>query len=315
MKQFMVRLVLFLLAPIPFLYLLNHIVDSGLRKSRYFYYSEWNDLFDGKINADMLVMGSSRAWVQVSPKILDSTLHLNSYNLGLDASCFEMQYERLKLYLAHNKKPRYIIQEVGFITTMVRFPDLPGTQQFLPYLNDPAVWQMIKSHKTTLNFTDRYFPMYKYNNEYVVIAEGLKSYFGKGVKGEKYKGYQGSEKMWDSSFYTYKLANPHGVPSPLDSDAVAIFKDYLNFCRANDIKVIMVFPPVFYQALNYINNYRDFVALYDQLSASYHIPFYNYMNDSLCYTRDNFYNSQHMNRKAAELFTERLAERIRDDNK
>src|ERR1700747_729442 len=143
MKKIILRTLLFCLAPVPLLYLLQHIVDTGLRKSRYYYYSEWNDLFNGKINADLVVMGTSRAWVQVSPGILDSMLHLNSYNLGMDGTAFKIQYERFKMYMQHNKKPKYILQEVGYTSTLVKSDQLPVLQQFLPYLNDPIVWKMV----------------------------------------------------------------------------------------------------------------------------------------------------------------------------
>ena len=312
MKRFIIRLLLFCLAPLPVLFLFNHIVDKGLQKSGYYYYAEWNDLFNGKINADLLILGSSRAWVQISPRILDSELHLNSYNLGMDGTCFELNFERLKLYLAHNKKPKYILQEVGFNTTLVRFPTLPGTQQFLPYLNDPAVWDIITSHTTTLNFLDRYFPMYKYNNEFVVVKEGINSYFGRGVRSAKYKGYQGQDKVWDSSFYNFKINNPEGIIGGIDSQGIAIFKQFLDFCKTNDIKVILVYPPVYYEGLTYIRNHDKFVAIYNNFSAEYNVPFLNYMNDSLNYNRYNFYNSQHLNKHASEIFTTELGVKLQE---
>ena len=53
------------------------MVDAGLRKSRNAYFANWNDLYNSKINADLLIMGSSRAEFHISPKILDSLLTLN----------------------------------------------------------------------------------------------------------------------------------------------------------------------------------------------------------------------------------------------
>ena len=94
-------------------YALAYMVDAGLRKSRNSYYASWNDLYNSKINADLLIMGSSRAEFHISPKILDSALSLNTYNLGLSAWHFDMQYARFRMYLQHNLKPRYIIQKIG----------------------------------------------------------------------------------------------------------------------------------------------------------------------------------------------------------
>lgn len=315
MKRFIIQSVLFCLLPLPLLFWLNHVVDTGLRKSRYYYYSEWNDLFQGKINADLLVLGSSRAWVQVSPKILDSTLHLNSYNLGMDGASFKMQYARFRIYLLHNKKPKYILQEVGYASTLLKNDRLPATQQFLPYLYDSSVWKLVTTASNPLEIQDRYFPMYKYNNELTLVKEGILSYWGRGIKSTKYKGYEGQEKYWDSSFHDFLMQHPRGAEFPIDPDAKALFNDFLSFCKANDIKVIMFYPPAFIQSIAYINNQNEILGIFNDFATTYHIPFYNYMYDSLNYSRDNFYNSQHLRRPAAEIFTAKLAKEIQKDIK
>ena len=315
MKRFIIRLLLFCLAPLPFLFLLNHIVDMGLQKSRYYYYSEWNDLFNGKINADMIIQGSSRAWVQVSPKIIDSVLHVNSYNLGMDGASFKMQYARFRMYLLHNKKPKYVLQEVGYTTTLLKNDKLPATQQFLPYLSDSSVWALVTHASNPLTLQDRYFPLYKYNNETVIVKEGILSYLGKGIKSTKYKGYEGQEKYWDSSFHDFLMQNPQGAVFPIDSEAKSLFRDFLNYCRDNDIRVIMFYPPAFIQSLDYIKNEKEILDVYNNFSKEYNIPFYNYMYDSLNYDRNNFYNSQHLNKTAAEIFCMKLAKDMQKDVK
>ena len=311
MKKFTIRLLLFCLAPVPLLYLAQYVIDTGLQRSRHFFYSEWNDLFNGKINADMLICGSSRAWVQISPRILDSNLHINSYNLGMDGSPFSIQFARLKLYLKHNTKPKYIIQEVGYTSTLVKYNELPTPQQFLPYLSDPEIWKVTQGSNMPFSPVDRYFPLYKYNNELPLIKEGLLSYIGKGVKSTKYKGYEGRTMVWDSSFHYFKLSNPGGKVWPIHEGAVAEFRQYLELCKANDIKVIMVYPPAFIESLDFIVNKAEILDVYTKFAAEYHIPFLNHMYDSLNYSRANFYNSQHLNKAGSEVFTHELAEEIR----
>jgi hypothetical protein len=313
MKKFILRLLLFCLAPLPLLFLLQHVIDTGLKKSRYYYYSEWNDLFSGKVNADLVVLGASRAWVQISPRILDSALHMNTYNLGMDGATLRLQYERFKIYLKYNKKPKYVIQEVGYTSTLVKNDELQKPSQYLPYLSDPDVWRIVRSYKSELNFLDRYFPLYKYNNEFVVAKEGIMSYFGRGVKAVKYKGYQGQDKQWDSSFHNFLMTNPQGAAWPVDPQAVSAFREYLDFCRDNGIKVIIVYPPAFIQSMDYVKNKDEILGVFNSLSAEYHIPFHNYMYDSLNYSRDNFYNSQHLNRQAAEKFSCKLAKDVEKD--
>ncbi len=309
MKKFLISLLIFCLAPLPILFFGAHVVDSGLRKSHYTYYDEWNELFNGRINADLLVMGSSRAWVHFSPKILDSTLNLNCYNLGLDGSPFELQYKRFKMYLQHNKKPRYIVQEVGLVATLAKGTEVPGTQQFLPYLQDTMVWGIVSNSNTHFNIFDKYFPLYKYNNELVLIKEGIMSYRGKGIKPVKYKGYQGQEKPWDNSFEDFKAENPGGWGPRFDTESVALFHEFLSFCKTNDIKVVMVYPPVYYGITEMLDKKigDKIFGEYRAFSKEFDFPFLDYTNDSLTLTKANFYNSQHLNKSGSEQFSRKFA--------
>ena len=63
---------------------------------------EWNQIKEGKIKAELAVFGSSRAFIQINPKILEEETKLNSYNFGLNGSKFKMQFYRFNIYLKHN---------------------------------------------------------------------------------------------------------------------------------------------------------------------------------------------------------------------
>lgn len=311
MKRFVIKLLVFCTAPLAVLMPLWTNVDEGLRKSRYFYYAEWNDLFDGNVNADLIILGTSRAWVQFSPRILDSVLGIETYNMGMDGAPFDVQYERLKLYLRHNKKPKYIIQEVGFNTTFAVSLGLPLYQQFLPYLHDSAVWRMVKKAYPAMGVANRYFPGYKYNNQIPLIKEGIWSYLGKSRPPLKYKGYQGQTRVWDSSFSMMVKKNPNGLKCSTDTNAVNLFKHYLTYCNANNIKVIMVYAPFYYEMNRYINNHEDIIRLINDLSQTYGAPLLDYTNCSIDSNKSYFYNSQHLNKEGSEVFSNMLAEDLK----
>ena len=312
MRIFISRLLLFCLLPLPLLFVAARLTDSGLKRSHSFLFAEWNDIYSGSINADAIILGSSRAWVQFSPRILDTALGINSYNLGMDGASFEVQYERLKIYLKHNKKPECIIQETSVNTTFSKAEELPHYQQFLPYLDDSDIWNMIRHHYPSVGYLDRYFPLYKYNNELQLIAESISCYRGHIPKGTKYKGYEGMNKNWDGSFYLFKRDHPLGLTVIVDTPTVKLFKEYLVFCKANGIKVILVDPPTFIQSKNYIRNYNEILTMITTIAKENNVPLINYDNDSINYHKSNFYNSQHLNRTGAEQFTKKLAIEIKD---
>lgn len=306
MKQFIIRITLFILIPIPFLYGLNYMVDKGLKRSNYIYYAEWNDLFNGKINADMLICGSSRAWKDISPAILDSTLSLNSYNLGMDGTHFSIQYDRVKMYLRYNKPPKYIIQTMDF-TSFAESNSMDNQLQLMPYLDEPMVIELTAKYRDHYTLPERFFPLFKYNNLLPVITEGIKSYFGHGIAPCKYKGFQAQDKQWDYSFDKYIKRSPRPVNVHVAGYSVNRFYDYLQYCNKRGIKVIVVFPPVYHEFIHYCKNSEYILNILKKGTDRYGVSFLNYSGDTLGNTREYFYNSQHLNKKGAEAFSIKLA--------
>lgn len=306
MKRFIVRILLFMILPIPLLYGLNYIVDKGLQKSNYIYYAEWNDLFAGKINADLLICGSSRALQDISPAILDTSLGLNTYNLGMDGTHFSIQYDRVKMYLLYNKAPKYIVQTMDF-TSFAEQNSLDNQLQFMPYLSNSVVIEYTAKYRDHYSWPERYFPLFKYNNQWPIIEEGVKSYLGHGMPPIKTKGYFAQNKKWDYTFDKYIQRVPYPVGVHVAGYSLNRFYDYLECCNKKGIKVIIVFPPVYYEFLHYCKNKDYILGIFRNCQAKYGTTFLDYSNDELSRSRDNFYNSQHLNKGGAETFSRKLA--------
>lgn len=308
MRRFIFRLLVFCLLPMPLLYMLNYMADEGLKKSRNYYEAEWNDLFESRINANLLIIGSSRAWVHISPKILDSILHTNSYNMGLDASHFLMQYERFKLYLKYNKKPKYLIVSVD-LTTFSETNEIPYPQQFLPYLNDADIHRMIMGYHNSFTLPQRFFPLFKYNGYWDQFFEGVNTYFGRKQidTPAKVKGYLGVEYAWDGTFDQFKKDHPHGTNATVSEQSEQKFKTLIASCKTAGIVPVLVFTPVYHESLQYVNNRTAILQFYATVANVNNIHFLNYSQDALSYNRSYFYNSQHLNKKGAEIFSRHLA--------
>ena len=292
----------------PILLGLQVIVDSGLRKSDYHLYSEWNDIYNGTINADLIIMGSSRAWIGISPNILDEELNLNTYNLGINAWTFPMQNARFNIYLQHNKKPKYIVHNMD-IQMLSRREDLFNYQQFLPYLNDPDIRAATKGYKGEFGLAQYYFPMFKYNGNLNLAAAGFLSYLDL-VNYERVntKGYEGRRLDWDGSFDEFKKKNPSGYTHPFEKEIAEEFRNYLMYCKENEIKVILVFSPEYAELHPLITNEKDLIALFQSYSTEFDIPFLDYSEHPICFNKAYFYNSEHLNKEGSELFSNILAQ-------
>ena len=312
MKRFVYNLLLFCLLPLPVLYGLQMIVDSGLKKSNHDLYAAWNNIYDGTINADLLIMGSSRAELQISPTILDENLKLNTYNLGISAWTFPMQKARFNIYLKYNAKPRYIVHSLD-LQMLSRREDLFNYQQFLPYLNDRDIKSAAKGYKGEFTSAQYYFPMFKYNGNMDLAAAGFLEFFNLAKSRRiSVKGYREQDLEWDGSFETFKKKFPDGYTHAFDSKVAEEFDDYLKFCKENDIKVILVFSPEYIELQPLIVNRKEIMSVFEGLSKKHDVPFLDYSSHPIALNKTYFYNSEHLTKEGAELFSEVLAQDLKN---
>lgn len=282
-------------------FLLQKIADNGLKKSSFGPYKEWNDIIQGNINADVVIQGSSRAMVQISPEILDSALHLNSYNLGMNGWQFYMQYYRFMLYLRHNRKPKYIIQNIDH-ATLAKTPNFFDPEQFLPYLEIDIIEEAVAPF-SSFDWKDFTIPMYKYRGKYQLYAQGFVNNFRRvPLDNERYKGFEAQNLPWDSSFRRYKKTVPNGLYVNLDKETQFLFEKFLEQCRVNKIKVIFVYAPTYIEAQNLFLNRDSITNIFKNYARKYDIPLFDYSNDSICLDTMNFYNSHHLNSTGVKKF-------------
>ncbi|MES2518275.1 MAG: hypothetical protein V4585_09225 [Bacteroidota bacterium] len=299
------------------LYMFSYMVDAGLRKSRNEYFASWNDLYSSKINADLLIMGSSRAAFHISPKIIDSTLSLNSYNLGLSAWHFDMQYARFKMYLQHNRMPKYIIHNVDVYGFSKR-ADVADSEQFLPYIQDTILQKTIRGHKGEFDIYQRNIPLLKYRNQQKIAFEGIFTFLNFTNFYDtttKYKGYRGNDFAWNKDFERFKKRYPKGAKYTFDKEVKRQFIEYLAFCKREKIKVFLVYAPEYYEVQPFYKNKYELIKLCTESAKKYDCEFLDYSKNSLCYNRKYFYNSQHLNTKGSELFSLDLGEKLRNSLK
>lgn len=310
MKKFLIKISLFLVI-FTLTYLgIFYMIHNGIRKSRYVDYAEWNEIYNGEINADVLIMGSSRAWHHVDPHLVDSSLNMESYNMGIDGYHFSMQITKYDIYRNYNIKPTGIIYIVDHFSFDKR-DDLFNKYQFIPYFNDTIITNKLKEYK---GFSWEHFniPFYQYSGSQEICLAGLVEFMGiKSFKSDKYKGFRAENKNWESNFDLEKTENPKGKYASVNREVVDELDNFLSEVKSEGIEIVMVYAPEYIEFQKYVINRDQIIDLYEHLARKNDIEFIDYSDHQICLDKQYFYDPVHMNLKGSNIFTKDLMNHLK----
>lgn len=310
MRDFLRIIFSFLAVFIILAYCGDFIITSGLNRSDDRKYIVWNDIYRGKISADVVVVGSSRAWTGYNPYILDSVLYCNSYNLGIDGHCLDYQIIRYNTFRRFNAKPNNIILNIDFLS-LGKLDEPYEREQFFPYINDDSLISIVKEEKR-ISILDRYLPLFRYYGYSHDIKLGVNSYIlnKKSPDGDLYKGFRGNTYSWNST----NLNSAKIIYYKKDSNSIKLLDSFLAKGKKENVNIVLVLAPVYIKTLEKIYHLNEMTTLYETIAKNHNVFILNYMYDSISYDQSNFYNGSHLNKKGAKLFSSKLARDIKEGN-
>lgn len=291
MKKFLIHSVVFAAILWVFAIIADIYISNNLRHSKEHKYAAWNGIYNDTTYYDLVINGSSRAWVQYDPHILDSILHLNTYNLGIDGSAINRQIIKYHKYCELHGQPKYLLQNIDIFTMARTFGY--EREQFFPYFfyDKDLLHKADKYEHFTL--LEKYIPYYRY------IGIDLHDW-----DAGLYKGYCGQDKAWDGSMFSQMDT----VQVSSDSSMLRLFDDFLTEQAHLGTRVILVYSPIYHRVIDKCPDTGKMYTMYDSLAIKHHLSILNYIEMPLCYDTAYFYNATHLNRQGAEIFTTRLAQ-------
>ncbi len=314
-KKFIIRLSALAAVCLLLAFPLQWVVDAGLRKSDFSTeYKEWDDILNSRINADIIIQGSSKARLQISPKEFEKSFGLSAYNLGMDGQHIPMEKYRFDVYLKHNKKPKYVIQVISL--TEMRNPGIyTNYSQFIPYLNHDFIKKF--GRRGYLNDLDFYVPLVKYCHQTGMMETGLINFFNKEDHREyKYKGFRSANLHWsDTEFIAYKKRHPPHMIYKIDRVAYANFVDMIQTCRRENIDLILVYTPTPFVFETLIANRDELMKMYKDLADKYKLKYLDYSRDTIAADTAMFYNYNHLNTRGVAIFNKQLINDLKDEIK
>ena len=305
MKKFLKHILLFSAIMFALGCGLDYFITRPFKNLESSPFANWNDIYQKELNSDVLIMGTSRAYVQFNPKIIDSILQVSSYNLGCNGRAVDAQITKYRIYRHEQKqKPKLILYELypGSMDTSNGYERI----QYIPYLRKPYLWWL--THETEkFSWADGFVPCWRYLNykDNILPIRNGKSFYCQ-TDNKLYKGFIDYEKPWDGS----KLAKMDTIFYHKNPEIIKQFEKFLDDCQKENIKVVFVFTPYYIEATRKIFDLEGMYEMYQNLADKHDCLILDYFNDELAYDTVHFYNATHLNREGATIFSKKLAHDI-----
>lgn len=292
-------------------FLLHALISMGLRRIETSSFGVSNQIVDGRINADILISGSSRALTHYDPRIISRETGLSAFNIGLNGSQTDMQLARLKVYLRHNNAPVILIQNIDIFSMQTTHNEVYDPAQYVPYLDQDDFYRELQKIDPNI-WKSKYIPLYGYTADDLRFTwvEGLLRLVGINKTEDHFNGFKPRDATWTEDFDRLKAKNPNGMKFEIEPEGLSTLEELLSLCRNRNIKVIMVYSPEYIEMQQLTRDRAAAFKRFEKLAQQFDAEFWDYSASEISSQQANFYNSQHLNSLGAEKFSMEFARRI-----
>jgi hypothetical protein len=301
----------FLLAGAVLVCALHLVVNAGMRRIRFGMFGALNRAADGRVNADIIVTGSSRASLHYDPAILGRTTGLSAFNLGLIGSWTNVHAGILRLYLHHNRPPRLVIENLDLYSLGANGAAPYDIAQYTPYLCDSGLYEAMH-RRYPMICRSRYLPLYGYISNDLEFQHylGLKALFGIQPPEGREDGYRPRPNDSTDAFGRVKAPTKEQRFNA-DPRGVADLEDFLSIAQSRGIPTILVFSPMYYEHLAMVVNRTQLMAGFAGIAERHGAVFWD-LSDLAPISGNTWYfsDSMHMNTRGASAFSEVLGRRL-----
>ncbi|GAK96470.1 hypothetical protein JCM19294_1983 [Nonlabens tegetincola] len=291
--------------------LLGKLVDGLLVNIDYSSYSHWNDIVNEKINADILILGSSRGQVGYNTKIIENNLQFKTFNCSYNAGGYNLQRAKYNIYRENNKKPDIVIQNID-LAHFYPTSNLPNKESILPVLENYNIQENLYN-----KFSLKEIGLLKYASRTRIPLKILRYYcFDSFDYVKNINGYTAISKKFAIDRYNIERFKTHYYQSfNKDMDeGITNTLDFVKELNSKNTIVFLVWLPEHRIRLNTTVDLRNEVI---QLINKYveqndKVHFIDLSDDAISDDSLYFYDTFHLNEKGATLISNKIANTIKD---
>lgn len=294
MKIFLIKIVLLIIAILLVALGFELLIDNKLKQGNIYYFQgDWHDLKNH--NADVVLVGNSRIWVQMDPVLIERNTGMKVDIIAMDGQGCHMVWLKFKEYLKGNKPPKkvFLLFDSYFSTGPGNLHGFSRIQQYFFY--DRIDLRSLSNH-------DGYTWLYHYlplaaiehcllfkvlTNDTLDYSESYEAI--KGFKREPI-GFEGD---WN---------NPQ--VQTLETNSISSYIDSFYFyCAKNNIELYSIYPPQTYQSFRKFSGMEEIIAYHNALNVALNKS-YKFLNyNSVKYSDSALYrNHTHLNTRGVDTF-------------
>jgi hypothetical protein len=302
-----IRILVFITLSLVSFAVTDHLVNSGLRRVKTSSFGVYNRLVNGQINADIVIGGSSRALNNVDPRVIQNMTGLSTFNIGINGSQTDMQVAVFKTYLRHNAKPTLLIHSLDSFTFVTSRGGVFFPGQYLPYLKEDAIYQALSAIDGD-TWRARYLPLYGYAVQDMNFTwlTGVRGLLGWNPREDHYLGFEPRHGHWTDDFARFRDSRPDGIRFEIEPEGVRAFDEFMKLCRDLEIRVLLVYSPVYYEMQALENNRDEIFGRFNEIAQRYDAALLDYSRSPISFRKDYFVNSEHLNAEGAAAFSAEL---------
>lgn len=307
MRKFLVKFVVFCSVIGIMATLISTLGDNGLKHSSLFEWSAWNDIFQGRVDDDVVIFGSSRGYGSYNPEIIETVAGCSCMNLSMTGYTMTQIVQRYKAYIENNAKPKLIVLNVDYHVTF-DICDYPyDLSQYLPYYDSKFFDDYFSS--IGIGWPKRNLPFLKYSDYVDVFWTGIRENF-RPSKTDHYKGYMNKPYPFDGKEFNLMLDNGDSIDVPCSHEAFELCDWMIEDCQSRGIDVAICRVPYYEKATALFNHSEKVDDYLQNTTRKYNIPFFDYSHVEIESDTAYFSNATHLNARGAEVVSKLLGNDI-----
>ena len=284
--------------------------NKCLKRSQVDFYGKMNAASDSMKKTELLIIGSSRALVNLDTRILDSVTGLRSYNYALNAVTIKTCLNMIKYVIHYQKLAKIILLNID--CTMFDYSRDPYKDAYYyPFEKNLPDFLMTGPKSNKLIHKLNLFDISFYDDFVKYAAIDVWARPGRKLAGF-FNGYYPHQNLNDFTKPKENIFQKKKIPST--EAGFGMLNDIVTLCKKNNIKLLFVEAPYFkiYFPGNYYTNYYQIMEKVNLVAKQNDILFFNYTSLPMANDRTYFYDAHHLNRKGAEFYSAIVADTIKN---